>query len=609
MLMVAKQSIKGKSVCYKPNYWWVDSGVDVEWEEFGIYLGEPEYTSSYCNPGLSIPGYAPGNIVDPVIDNILHFGSLSDSFNIRPASARPSQPASMLVDKTCRVSLAPLPDPVTGKMPASVQYPAPLHPTVYIASRPFAGWFISATQPEWPFRPYGTLVGLFWAGFTLFWLWHFFMNYACWLLRCNYQRALFEPVRELLDCWLCMETPGLGTGITVAQKKPCWGECFCFCCYCSDLNGNDKPCCGQSQLCAQFCSEDGQGTPGTFLWDKIGPTSNARQDYGHDYFRNRAADTFTNVPEPRCLGGTAYDFPSANIRAILLVGPQLIGKRTILKFAKARGFETCDLGAEAAPTPEVRWRHALDKFKALREDPARHYGRMAPVIFGAGGTAWEQYAMPEAEVVRLAQVEGVEVVFMLWEADARKTTPGHDWRSETTLTKGERGATALAMSFDGDEPAYLRKNCRAPAALTMRRWVRRVQRKNCSRSDLGAIKERWAEASPRPIATNARDKSFRDANPWNRVFGRRIMVDMDPEEALVRILMPYRWRQTGPSILWGGCTKGAPSLPDEPVDIREFPVAGEDLFEQNTRGTENTRSITLVQAAKHIGFTIRGGSH
>jgi hypothetical protein len=621
---VNKQGVDGTK-CYTPNYWWVHSDFDLEWEEFGMYLGEPEYTSSYCNPGNEIPGWAPSFGADPVIDNIVSYGTLSDPFT-RSQKPPPADPASSLVDTTCRISLAPLPDPNTGKMPASIQYPAPLHPTVYVVTRQFGGWFISATQPEWPFRPYGTLVGLFWAGFTLFWLWTFFMNYACWITLllpvlsystcCGprqcwrvVQRTLMQPIRELIDCWLCVETPGLGDdgGITVSQRLPCYGECCCFCCICSDFNPNHKPCCGKIGLCAKFCSEDGHGTPGTFYVDKIGPTSNARLDYGHDYFRNRAADTFTNVPLPACFGGTSFDFPNANIRAVLLVGPQLIGKRTILKFAQARGFETCDLGAEAAPTPQVRWKNALAKFKALREDPARKSA--APVIFGAGGTAWEQHAMPAAEVVRLAQVEGVEVVFLLWEADAgektlasqsrtRRDSAQHLWTSDTTLAQGPGAGGAGVALVKTLEPLsiHYQKNCRAPAALTMCRWLQRVDQKNCNRDKLCAIKDRWVSASPKS------SMSAEDANPWKRVFGRRIMVDMDPEEALVRILMPYRGRRTGPSILWGGCTKGAPSLSGDPVDIREFPKAQGDPFaSESTHPVElSSRMVKLSHVAKSV---------
>ena len=106
-----------------------------------------------------------------------------------------------------------------------------------------------------------------------------------------------------------------------------------------------------------------------------------------------------------------------------------------MRFAAARGFETLDLGAEDAPTPEARWENALAKFKALRDDPNRE--NAAPVIFGAGGTVWEEYAMPSHEVVRMAKEEGVEVVSMLWEADSGDDiTYREKWVSETTLTKG-----------------------------------------------------------------------------------------------------------------------------------------------------------------------------
>ena len=445
---------------------------------------------------------------------------------------------------------------------------------------------------------------LFWAGFTLFWLYHFFFDYLIWfgivydLLdedlhisdgawrrelegkgrgeRCLIflRKIILGPLRDLVDFWLCVETPGLVAdgGITVAQKKPFWGELCCFCCVCSNLEASDKPCCGNLSLCRQHFSKGGNGNPGEFFWDKVAPTSNARLDYGHDYFRNRAADTFTNVPHTSCLGGTSFDFPADNIRAVLLVGPKLIGKRTILRFAAARGFETLDLGAEDAPTPEARWENALAKFKALRDDPNRE--NAAPVIFGAGGTVWEEYAMPSHEVVRMAKEEGVEVVSMLWEADSGDDiTYREKWVSETTLTKGlgEGGGAALCGAQD---LSRMRGKCRAPAALTMHRWAQRVD-SDVQRSDLESSTSHYAEHSP--------------DNPWNHIFGRRLKVDMDPEEALVRILMPYRGRGKGPNILWGGCTKGAPSL--DPVDVRTFPKVQQEPYEHREAAPQSGPSL------------------
>ena len=55
-------------------------------------------------------------------------------------------------------------------------------------------------------------------------------------------------------------------------------------------------------------------------------------------------------------------------------------------------------------------------------------------------------------------------------------------------------------------------------------------------------------------------------NAWNHIFGRRIMVNMHPEEALVRIMMPYRWRK-GNSILWGGCTRASDGSSSSEVSI------------------------------------------
>ena len=597
-------SIDGTN-CYEENYWWVDSGLDFEWQEFDIYVGEPEYTSSYCYPGPGVPGYAPQLDPDPAINAILRYGTVSDPFTQRIGSPPPPGTLpSQLADKTCRISMAPLPDPVTGKMPAHVQYPMPVHPSIYVLPRPFSGWFIISTQPEWPFRPYGNLIGLFWASFTLFWVYHIFFDYLIWILyacrlsempskyspwhreleergiagRCwlIVQKIIISPVRDLVDFWLCLETPGLGGngGITVAQKMTIWGEMCCFTCICRNFECSEwclcsifsscmspayKPCCGDKVWCERHFSENGEGNPGEFWCDKLGPTSNARLDYGHDYFRNRAADTFTNVPHRACFGGTAFDFPAENIRAVLLIGPKLIGKRSILRFAAARGFETVDLGEEDAQNPEARWNNALAKFKALREDPSRKDA--TPVIFGAGGTVWEEYAMPQREVVRMAKEEGVEVVLMLWESDSigdydPPKTLTASLASETTLMRGLGAGGGIADGSLVLDTRHIKYRCRPPAALTMHRWAKRLA-SDVKRSDLDVITNKYANNAPQ--------------NPWDYVFGRRLVVDMHPEEALVRILMPYRGRRKGPNILWGGCTKGAPSL--KSVDFRKFPDA------------------------------------
>ena len=583
----------GGTRCYTEDYWWLDSAFDMDWQEFGAQFGAGvDYTSSYCNPGVSVPGWAPKFSPDAVLDNLVRLGRV-DAPHVLKKSENGNAPSSgkrsSFQGVQCRLSMAPLADPSTGKLPDSVQYPAPVHPTVYVLPTPFGGWFNSASQPPWPYASYAVWPALFWAFSTLMWLPHILhrllYEFADMIReekekkRSARRRALdafvgcfVRPVFDLVDYWLCLETPGVGRGMSVSQHFSTEAEACVFCAAC---NGEADKCNPTNRPCRPLCSKCSDGEiPGTFLCDHIAPTSNARQDYGHDYFRNRAADTFTNVPQPRLCGGTQFDFPHDSVRAVFLVGPRLIGKRTILQFAKARGFETCDLEAEVeAESAAARWERALDMFQELRNDPERD-GR-APVLFGCGGTPWERRAMPREEVVRVAREMGVEVVSLLWEAQSGSEYPvspdkgkgirvdKKKWKSLSTLT-GEGGA----LTNNGGMPfvcsnASMQRYCRAPSALTMHRWEQRVKKSHASLTSEDLENIGWAYVANTPESSG---------NPWARVFGRRIMVNMHPEEALVRILMPYRWRK-GPSILWGGATKNPPPLGEQQrgeLELQDF---------------------------------------
>ena len=166
-----KVGVDGGSRCFTKNYWWMDSGMDLDLDEFGISLGkfDDDYTSDYCTK--SAGGYAPNFWPDTALHNILDLGRIDDLYWWKD-TVNPAGKQSLFEGIECRISLAPLPDPATGKLPLSVQYPAPTHPFVYVLPRPFGGWFNAASQPLWPFRPYAVFSILFWVFFSLIWLPH-----------------------------------------------------------------------------------------------------------------------------------------------------------------------------------------------------------------------------------------------------------------------------------------------------------------------------------------------------------------------------------------------------------------------------------------------------